>query len=191
MIGLGSDKYSSKGAWPICSLRNYRTTNDTEDRLRQAQGVLSILENFVGSVFSASETASSRSVKDARKCDRDWKRRRRRTKLLKVKVEFFVFFAVDRSNMPESATGLGVGSGGGGGRSCQKGWDRLSDFQTPRLASKVNSRSSFDSNVQEIGYKSVLNVKHMSSWSDCSTVFFNQLYNSTLKYTTFHQTFIH
>ena len=145
---------------------------------------------LLAAFFSASETASSRSVKDARKCDRDWKRRRRRTKLLKVKVEFFVFFAVDRSNMPESATGLGVGSGGGG-RSCQKGWDRLSDFQTPRLASKVNSRNCCDSNVQEIGYKSVLNVKHMSSWSDCSTVFFNQLYNSTLKYTTFHQTFIH
>ena len=120
MIGLGSDKYSTKFVQCVI-IELFSHTNDTEDRLRQAQGVLSILENFVGSVFSASETVSSRSVKDARKCDRDRKRRRRRAKLLKVKVGFFVFFAVDRSNMPESATGLGVGSGGGGGRSCQKG----------------------------------------------------------------------
>ena len=47
---------------------------------------------LLAAFFSASETASSRSVKDARKCDRDRKRRRRRAKLLKVKVEFFVFF---------------------------------------------------------------------------------------------------
>ena len=96
MIGLGSDRYSTKGTWSICSLHNYRTSYKflqmtLKTGYEQAQGVLSILENFVGSVFFCVRD-SKQAIGERCQKVRQGPKERRRTKLPKVKVESFLLF---------------------------------------------------------------------------------------------------